>query len=163
MIKTVAGVLLFLVMGSFLKIQPTPFRQLQQLAGGTWVMHSKVATTCEEWKVRSADLLSSRSYRIKGKDTTQLETVELSQKGNEVYYTSTVPDQNHAKPVAFKLIDAGNNQFTFSNPAHDFPQRIVYRFVGKDSLHAWIEGTYLSEGTTVPKEMRRDFYYARKQ
>jgi hypothetical protein len=30
---------------------------------------------------------------------------------------------------------------TFSNPAHDFPQRIIYRRAGADSLHARIEGT----------------------
>lgn len=29
----------------------------------------------------------------------------------------------------------------FENPAHDFPQRLIYRSVSSDSLHARIEGT----------------------
>ena len=161
--KKITGILLLTAMFSFTEVkQSSPFQQLQVLAGGTWVMKTKVSTICEEWKQQNNDLLTSRSYRVKGADTVQQETVALSRKGNEIYYTSTVPDQNNAKAVAFKLIESKGTKFTFSNPLHDFPQRIIYEFVNKDSLHAWIEGTYISEGTTVPKEIRRDFYYSRK-
>jgi hypothetical protein len=141
--------------------QPALFGKLHILAGGTWVMKTKVSAICEEWKMKNNLQLTSRAYRVKGKDTVQQETVLLSVQGNDIYYTSTVPNQNDAKPVPFKLVEAKGMKFTFSNPEHDFPQRIIYEFVNKDSLHAWIEGTFISEGTTVPKEIRRDFYYSR--
>jgi hypothetical protein len=160
--KKITGILVFAAIVSFTVVKQTSsFEQLQVLAGGTWVMKAKTSTICEEWEKKNNNLLTSRSYRVKGKDTTQQETVALSLQANEIYYTSTVPDQNNAKPVPFKLIESKGMKFTFSNPQHDFPQRIIYEFVNRDSLHAWIEGTYISEGTTVPKEIRRDFYYAR--
>jgi hypothetical protein len=137
------------------KYQPTPFQQLSKLAGGVWVMHTKKGTLCEEWKIANNTLLTGRSYKAEGKDTIILEKVELSRQGVEVYYTPTVADQNGGNPVRFKLESADENGFIFSNPGHDFPQRVAYQIVSNDSLHAWIDGK--SNG----KEMRRDFYYKR--
>jgi hypothetical protein len=160
--KKTALILLPAILLSFtVAKQSTLFGKLHILAGGTWVMRTKVSAICEEWKLKNNIQLTSRSYRVKGKDTVQQETVLLSVQGNDIYYTSTVPNQNDAKPVPFKLVETKGMKFTFSNPQHDFPQRIIYEFVNKDSLHAWIEGTFISEGTTVPKEIRRDFYYSR--
>ncbi|MEO8174142.1 MAG: DUF6265 family protein [Sediminibacterium sp.] len=135
--------------------QPTPFQQLTVLAGGTWVMNTKTGTLCEEWKRAYNILLTGRSYKTQGKDTTIMERVQLSQRGVEVYYTPTAVGQNDDKPVPFKLSEATGNSFIFSNPDHDFPQRIGYEFVSKDSLHAWIEGKYNG------KEMKKEFYYRR--
>ncbi|MGH8854313.1 MAG: hypothetical protein ACREWI_08545 [Telluria sp.] len=39
----------------------------------------------------------------------------------------------------------------FENPAHDFPQRIIYRRVGDTGLHARIEG----KGKGIDFPMRR--------
>jgi len=131
------------------------FQQLFSLAGGTWVMKTKNGTLCEKWKKVNNNLLSSQSYKTTGSDTTLMETVQLSRNGNDIYYTPTVPDQNAAKPVSFKLVESKNDEFIFSNPEHDFPQRIVYQLVSKDSLHAWIDGKYNG------KEIKKDYYYRR--
>lgn len=158
------GISVLMILFSFAPAkQASSFQQLQQLVGGTWVMQSKVSVTCEEWKRKNSNGFTGISYRVKGKDTMQLETVELTLKGEEVNYIATTANQNDSKPVAFKLVEVKGTRFTFSNPQHDFPQRVIYEFVNSDSLHAWIEGTYISEGTTVPKEIRRDFYYARSK
>lgn len=51
-----------------------------------------------------------------------------------------------AKPTAnkdetrFKLIKATASEIVFENPAHDFPQRVMYRLDG-EKLFARIEGT----------------------
>ncbi len=141
---------------SFTKIQQSSaFQQLTILAGGTWVMKTKKGTLCEQWKKTNNNLFNNRAYRTEGNDTILMEHVTLSLDGNEINYTSTVPDQNNAKPVAFKLIEFKDDQFVFSNPEHDFPQRIVYHFISKDSLHAWIDGKYNG------KERKQDFYYKR--
>ncbi|MES2332817.1 MAG: DUF6265 family protein [Bacteroidota bacterium] len=137
------------------RYQQTPFQQLCTLAGGTWVMQTKKGTLCEEWKRAHNTLLTNRAYKTEGKDTTMMEQVQLGERYTEVYYTSTVPDQNEGKSVEFKLTDSKDNRFVFSNPDHDFPQRIVYHFISKDSLHAWIDGKYNG------KDVKRDFYYRR--
>ncbi len=135
--------------------QQLPFQQLSVLAGGTWVMQTKKGTLCEEWKRAHNTLLTSRAYKTEGTDTILTESVQLSMRGVDVYYTSTVADQNEGRPVRFKLVSANENEFIFTNPDHDFPQRIGYQLVSKDSLHAWIDGKYNG------KDVKRDFYYKR--
>jgi len=149
-------VLVAMLLASFSFRQSAGFEQLYALAGGTWVMKTSKGALCEEWKKITAEKLSNRAFKVSGADTTWLETVNLEQKGNAITYTSTVKDQNAGQSVPFTLVSSENGKFVFSNPQHDFPQRIIYHFVTKDSLHAWIEGT--SNG----KEHRSDFYYARR-
>lgn len=144
-----------IVLASFTGRQQLPFQQLTVLAGGTWVMQTKKGTLCEEWKRAHNTLLTNRAYKTEGKDTTMMERVQLSMRGTDVYYTSTVADENAGKPVPFKLISANGNEFIFSNPDHDYPQRIGYQFVSKDSVHAWIDGKYNG------KDVKKDFYYKR--
>ena len=44
-----------------------------------------------------------------------------------------------AQPTAFRLVRAGDREAVFENPAHDFPQRVIYRRDG-DRLVGRIEG-----------------------
>jgi hypothetical protein len=53
------------------------------------------------------------------------------------------------------MISSDSNNFIFENKEHDFPQRIIYHIVNKDSVHAWIEGTH--DG----KAGREDYFFAR--
>ena len=43
--------------------------------------------------------------------------------------------------AAFPVKEIAENAVTFENPQHDFPQRILYRLVDKDTLVARIEGS----------------------
>lgn len=135
--------------------QADPFKSLHALTGGTWQMKTKKGILGETWKKSNTNELNSEGYKITGKDTTKLEKVQLVKKDDGIYYISTIKDQNDAKPIPFKLISSTNNQFVFSNPEHDFPQRIVYHMVTPDSLHAWIDGNYNG------KFIKQDFYYKR--
>jgi hypothetical protein len=153
--KILFACLLFLSV-SFSVRQSTTFQQLYVLTGGVWVMKTSKGALCEEWKKQGTAKLSNRAFKVNGADTGWLETVDLEQKGNTITYTSTVKDQNTGKAVPFTLISSEDGKFVFSNPQHDFPQRIIYHFITRDSLHAWIEGT--SKG----KEHRSDFYYSRR-
>lgn len=135
--------------------QKLDFQPLNRLVGGSWHMKTAKGITAETWKKINNDELHNRAFKIIGKDTTLLEKVQLIKKGNDIYYISTVQNQNEGKPVSFKLTESTNNQFVFSNPTHDFPQRIIYHFVTQDSIHAWIDGQYNG------KLVKQDFYYKR--
>lgn len=154
--KKLFVILVLFALTSFSSPQPSAFQQLHALAGGTWVMKTTRGLLCEEWKKENARQIRSRAFKVSGTDTTWLETVHLEQKGNSITYTSTVKDQNAGQAIPFTLISSENGKFIFSNPEHDFPQRIIYHFITNDSLHAWIEGTINN------KERRSDFYYSRK-
>ncbi len=123
---------------------------------GTWKMTTKRGAVCEEWKKVNDKHLQSRGYFLRGADTIITERVALTLNPDGViYYTSTVENQNNQQPIAFKLTAAEGTRFSFENPSHDFPKRIVYRFIGTDSLHAFID-----DGTETGK--RQNFYYKKQ-
>jgi hypothetical protein len=146
-----------IALSGFIECQETHFQQLYVMAGGTWVMKTKKGFICEQWQKVSNAEMHNRGFRITGKDTVEVEKIQLIEKGDEVYYISTVKGQNEGKPVTFRLADVKGHQFTFSNPKHDYPQFIVYDIVSKDSIHAWVDG--IDKG----KSLKIDFYYRRKQ
>lgn len=58
-------------------------------------------------------------------------------------------------PAEFPAVEVGEGRVVFADPAHDFPQRIIYRRAGADSLVARVEG---ERGGAVRGS---DFRYAR--
>ena len=44
-------------------------------------------------------------------------------------------------PATFVARVANEDSVVFEAPEHDFPQRVAYRRVGRDSVLAWVEGT----------------------
>jgi hypothetical protein len=107
---------------------------------GTWKINMGNNMIVEEWRITDDSTLSGKSYFIKnGTDTIPQETIELSYRKDEWYYTPTVKNQNNAQPVPFKIIFLKGTEFISENPTHDFPQRIAYRRI-KNQLFASIEG-----------------------
>jgi len=43
-------------------------------------------------------------------------------------------------PLAWRLVEAGETEATFENPAYGFPRRVLYRRVGDEELLARIDG-----------------------
>ena len=122
-----------------------------EIIEGTWIMETKKRVVGETWIKITEDYYQSKGFIIKGSDTIITEQVALRKTPDGVYYTSTVEDQNNKQPISFKLTTAANNKFTFENPAHDYPKRIVYEFMGNDTLHAFID-----DGSG---NKRQDYYF----
>ena len=53
-------------------------------------------------------------------------------------------------PTRFALIEQADRRVVFANPAHDFPQRILYWLDAAGALHARVEGP--KGGRTVGQE-----------
>ena len=151
MIQIGTGILFFLFSVIFQNYLPAEFQQLT----GLWQMQTSRGPLFEEWNKPCGDSMAGRSYKIKGSDTILLESVSIKTIGNNIFYVPTVQDQNNRQPVFFKLISQSSNSFVFENKEHDFPQRIIYRFVNNDSVVARIEG--IKNGV----ERHSEFYYGR--
>lgn len=130
------------------------FKELRLLAG-TWRMETPRGPLFEEWKVVNKKAMNGKSYKLNGRDTLLLENIKLIKNTSGFYYIPTVSDQNNKQPVPFKMINNQNSSFTFENKQHDFPQRIIYKIVNRDSVVARIEGT------KGGKESYSDFFYKR--
>jgi hypothetical protein len=107
---------------------------------GTWENKTTKGTMYESWKQVSDYELSGKSYIIKEKDTVLLESVQLKEEENQLYYIPTVKNQNNGLPVRFALKRISAKEMVFENPGHDFPQVITYTQWGSDSLVAEISG-----------------------
>ncbi len=104
---------------------------------GTW--YNSNSGTFEEW-YKSGDELQGKAFKIEDNDTLIIENLRILSKSGEFYYEATVYDQNEGFPVLFKMASHSDHLFTFENPDHTFPQKLIYDFVSKNNLNITISG-----------------------
>jgi len=125
---------------------------------GDWQSERKSGVMTESWARVNDSSFEGKSYMTSREGTQKvLEEMQLVYRKKAYHFISAVPGQNKELPVSFAINDFSYNHFLAENPAHDFPQRIKYERIKKDSLHAWIDGG-LSNA-----DQRVDFYFSRKK
>lgn len=124
---------------------------------GRWYMEEKEGITTEDWLRVNDSLLEGRSDFVKGDSVIPFETIRIYNITDTFYYEAKAAGQNKEQPVAFTMTSMTDSGFVAENPAHDFPKRISYRLVNRDSIHAYIDG-----GPAQP-DKRADFFYRRKK
>lgn len=124
---------------------------------GKWKNQTDDGILTESWKKLNDSTFYGESYFVIAKDTVFAESIELAERNEILAYTVTVANQNQAKPVSFILTKINSEKMVFENPAHDFPQKIIYSRIGNDSLVAEISGK------TKDKERREIFTFKRKR
>ena len=130
--------------------QESGVAQLQWISG-CWVSDDGKERTEEFWLKPAGQSMIGLSRTIAGGKTVFIEYAQIAEARGEIAYTVSLG--MGARPVSFKLIKSSDSEAVFENPAHDFPQRIIYRRESKDSLFARIEG----KEKGVSKGM--DFHY----
>lgn len=122
---------------------------------GSWINESANGTLSESWQKQNDSVYRGESYFVKQADTIHFESIVLSERNGSVFYSPTVRGQNNDKPVDFKLTSATASQLVFENPAHDFPQKIIYHKITGDSLVAEISGMQQGKPGGESYPMRR--------
>ncbi len=107
---------------------------------GEWQNNSPEGNATEVWEKENDSTFVGKSYFVIGKDTVSSESISLQQNGKDLFYIPTVKGQNNEQPVKFALTLSTNKQLVFENTKHDFPQKISYTQITKDSLLAEISG-----------------------
>lgn len=109
---------------------------------GNWVAENPQGKFVEKWKCIDDTLMCGSSYMIQGTDTVFTENLQLvlCDEDDKVYYIPTVSNQNDGKSIRFKLSSKKENEWVFENKKHDFPTKIIYSFIGSDSLIAKVQG-----------------------
>lgn len=123
---------------------------------GKWSAKMDHGALSESWKQINDSTFQAESFFIKGKDTLHSESITLQQKGENLFYNATVKGQNEDKAVAFKLTSKTEKQLVFENPKHDYPQKITYTLINKDSLVASISGMQLGKPSSEKFGMKKD-------
>lgn len=116
---------------------PKDFSKLSWLLG-TWKVNQ--GTYYERWLELNDSTYFGRSFKIYNEaDTFMMETIDLVIRQGEIYYIPTVKTQNGNKPVTFNMTSDSPDYFIFENPKHDFPKKITYTPIDKNTAQAIIE------------------------
>lgn len=103
---------------------------------GHWQNKSAKGLLTEAWNKENDSTLVGQSYFIANGDTLFVENIRIEQRDGNLSYIPTVRDQNNGQAVYFTLTRSTDSTLVFENPEHDFPQKIVYKMIAKDSLVA---------------------------
>jgi len=106
---------------------------------GCWQRTTRTGQTVDEqWMAPRAEMMLGMSRTVRGDSLIEYEQLRIFERsGKAVYYAAPV----RQTPAEFVAASQNDTLIVFENPQHDFPQRIIYRKRGADSLIARIEGT----------------------
>ncbi|MDT7831657.1 DUF6265 family protein [Flavobacteriaceae bacterium S356] len=104
---------------------------------GTWKIEGK--ETYEAWAIEN-DKLVGESFKKRGEQKYVTETLEIKKEGGKWVYIATVKNQNNGQGIPFTLQEVKDDLYSFENPAHDFPKKIQYKILTKNSLQVSVLG-----------------------
>lgn len=88
----------------------------------------------EVWQ-KDGRSLRGAGFMHAGESYSQTETLEIMVTDSTLVYRATVPDQNEGRAISFPLSSHSDSTLVFTNPEHDFPNVIAYRFLSDSLLH----------------------------
>lgn len=109
---------------------------LEWLAG-CWVGQLGPVTVEEQWNRPVGGQMMGLARTVKQGRVVFSEFMRIEREGDGAVFTPRVGTKE--KPVAFRSVRLADGEVVFENPAHDFPQRIIYRRVS-GGVFARIEG-----------------------
>lgn len=141
----VAAAALLLAMGT-VHAQPAPaepteaLAQLGQLAwlGGCWRSDGAEAGTVEHWLPPAAGTMLGMSRTVRRGRTVTHEFMQI--RPGEDGRLAFIAQPAGQAPTRFPVLRVDAGEVVFENPAHDFPQRVIYRQDAPGHLRARIEG-----------------------
>jgi len=91
---------------------------------GTWQVENK--ESFEHWDRLNENSLKGFSYQLKDGQMLISEYLDIARTNKQITYTATVLSQNKGMGISFKQTKT-DSTFTFENPRHEFPKKIVYQ------------------------------------
>lgn len=119
---------------------------------GCWELRQGSRSGFEMWMPPAGGVMMGASRTVAGGKVVEWERLQLSEQDGRLVYTSLPSGQTEASFTSTAVTDSS---FTVENLEHDFPQRIIYRRRGADSLIARIEGPRGNEVRGVDFPMTR--------
>ncbi|MDQ8165247.1 MAG: DUF6265 family protein [Gemmatimonadota bacterium] len=118
------------------RAQSAPIDRIAWLAG-CWEQRGPDRLTMETWMPPFGGAMIGASRTVIGGALREFEHIRITTDSGRLVYTAIPSGQRETK---FPYKDASDTMVVFENLAHDFPQRVIYRKRGADSVIARIEG-----------------------
>jgi hypothetical protein len=104
---------------------------------GCWEQVDGRRTVDEQWTRPRGGLMLGAGRTLDGDFLVEFEQVRIFERRGRLVYGARPSGQD---PAEFESILVSDSAVTFENLGHDFPQRVMYRRVGMDSLVGRVEG-----------------------
>ncbi len=118
---------------------------------GCWRQESPNRVADEMWMTPAGGVVLGVSRTVANGRTVAHEFMQIREDAGRVVFIAQPAGQAEA---TFTLLTQGPRDVVFENPAHDFPQRVMYRLDG-DTLVGRIEGSQNGKPRSVDYPMRR--------
>ena len=129
---TLASLPLALLLGN-----PPAGRDVERLAwmAGCWELDTGQRTVEEQWMAPRGGAMIGMSRTVRADRLVGWELVVIRKDSAGLAYHAFPSGQ---APAVFPATEVSDSHVVFANPAHDFPQRVIYRLRG-DTLAARVE------------------------
>lgn len=134
-----------------LALQTAPIDQAAFLAG-CWRQDKPSGVVEEQWLAPGGGMMLGMSRTVRDGVARSYEFTRIQAVDGRLTFFAMPSGQAAA---AFPLKSATDGELVFENPAHDFPQRVIYKSQGADGLLGRIEGEIGGQARSV------DFPYKR--
>ena len=116
-----------------------PTARVTQLAwlSGCWEQAAGSRLVEEQWTRPRGGRMLGAGRTVRGDTLVEYEQTRIFERGGRLVYGANPSGQ---APAEFESIELSDSSVTFENPTHDFPQRVIYRRHGADSLIGRVEG-----------------------
>jgi hypothetical protein len=113
------------------------FKKISWLTG-CWEMSESDFTVTELWMAPSGGIMIGLSQTVSDDKTSGYEFLRIEEKDGKLVYTAIPSGQTE---TSFYQVQLNDTMVVFENMEHDFPQRIIYTLLNKDSFNARVEAT----------------------
>ena len=145
-----SAVAVFLAVLSPAGAQTATIDQLAWMAG-CWRQDAAGRVVDEYWMAPAGGLMLGTGRTIAKGKVVDFEFMQIREDAGRLVFTAKPSGQLEA---SFPAIRTGAREVVFENPAHDFPQRVIYRLDG-DTLTGRIEGMQNGKARSVDFPLRR--------
>lgn len=128
-------ILVALLAAAMLADATTDVDRLSWMAG-SWTAEKDGATVRETWLPPLGGAMAGAGQTNRPGRKPFVEHMKITAEPAGVTFTAILPGQ---PPTPFLLKPGPDGEAVFENPAHDYPQRVIYRRCGED-LCAAVEG-----------------------
>ena len=106
---------------------------------GCWEQRDGARLIEEHWLAPRGGGLLGMARTTRNDTLLEFEFTRIASRGDTLVF---IAQPSGRPPTEFRASRINARAVTFENPASDFPQRVMYRAAGADSLLARIEGTH---------------------
>ncbi|HEV8364745.1 MAG TPA: DUF6265 family protein [Gemmatimonadaceae bacterium] len=125
-------ILVAICFGSVAQAQDVP-----KWLAGCWELRGQGRLTVEMWMPPAGNLMLGGSRTVVNRVVREFEHLRIKSDAGKLTYIALPSGQNE---TPFPAKEVSGSSLVFENLSHDFPQRIIYRKRGADSIVARIEG-----------------------